>query len=485
MKFLRFLSVLFLLSGVLGAKEFEAHVYQSPDGQILPYRLLTPDSTDGKVPLVLLLHGAGERGNDNQAQLKHGAPLFLKKEVQEKFPAYVLVPQCPKDQKWVDWDWSQPFTKQPTEPAAPMKLVLAVLDTLLKEHQDIDQDRIYVTGISMGGFGTWDLATRFPGRFAAIAPICGGGDPEKASSLANVPVWTFHGNADPVVTVEQTRRMVDAIQKSGGRPLYTEYANVNHDSWSNAYSEPMLLPWMFAQKRHQPVAEWNQVAGPFDQPPTNFFPAEGPVQPGIWFRGLWKQRRGDWAKSKQEDQGSVVFLGDSITQGWQTLHNDFPGVKSANRGISGDTTRGVLFRLKEDVIDVHPRAVVLLIGTNDIGLGGSPEQVAQNVRTILTNLRNSDPKLPVIVCRVMPADASNKRPAEKIQRLNALVDQVVDVDPLFVRVDTYGLFANEQGNAKKEEFPDLLHPNAAGYAKWAEALRPVFEKVGVITRVTQ
>ncbi|RYD73127.1 MAG: hypothetical protein EOP84_22040, partial [Verrucomicrobiaceae bacterium] len=364
MKSLRFLAALLFLPCLLTAKEFEPHVYQAPDGQSLPYQLLSPETPSGKVPLVILLHGAGERGNDNQAQLKHGAPLFLKKEIQEKYPAYVLVPQCPKDQKWVDWDWRQPFTKQPAEPAAPMKLVLAVLDTLLKEKQDIDHDRIYVTGISMGGFGTWDIATRYPDRFAAIVPICGGGDPEKAPAIAKLPVWTFHGNADSVVTVDLTRRMVDSIQKAGGTPLYTEYANVTHDSWSNAYSEPMLLPWLFAQKRQQPVVGWNQIAGPFDQPPTNLFPSEGPVQPGIWFRSLWKQRRSDWAKAKESDQGGVVFLGDSITQGWQSLGKDFPGMKSANRGISGDTTRGVLFRLKEDVIDVHPRAVVLLIGTN-------------------------------------------------------------------------------------------------------------------------
>jgi lysophospholipase L1-like esterase len=227
------------------------------------------------------------------------------------------------------------------------------------------------------------------------------------------------------------------------------------------------------------------VAGPFDQPPTNLFPSEGPVQPGIWFRSLWKQRRSDWAKAKDSDQGAVVFLGDSITQGWPSLGKDFPGLKSANRGISGDTSRGVLFRLKEDVIDLHPRAVVLLIGTNDIGLGGSPEQIVQNVRSILTNLRNADPKLPVSVCRVMPADASNNRPADKIQRLNVLLDQLADSDPLYILLDTYGLFANEQGNAKKEEFPDLLHPNAAGYAKWAAALHPVFEKLGLLSPVLQ
>ena len=485
MKFLHLLSVLFVLSGLLGAKEFEPHVYQSPDGQTLPYRLLAPDTSSGKVPLVIFLHGAGERGTDNLAQLKHGASLFVKKDVQEKFPCYVLAPQCPEEQRWVEWDWTLPYVKQPAEPSAPLKLVIAVMETLLKERPDIDQDRIYVTGLSMGGYGTWDLATRLPERFAAIAPVCGGGDPDKAGAIAKLPVWTFHGDADPVVKVELTRRMVSAVQKAGGQPLYSEYPAVTHDSWSNAYSEPQLLPWMFAQKRGQAPVAWDKIAGPFDQPPSNLFPSDGPVQPGIWFRSLWKQLRSDWAKSQESDRGTVVFLGDSITQGWKTLANDFPGLKTANRGISGDTSRGVLFRLKEDVIDAQPRAVVLLLGTNDLGLGASPDQAAQNIRLILTNLRNSNPKLPVIVCKVMPSDASKNRPADKIQRLNALVDQLVDADPGFIRVDTYALFANEQGNAKKEEFPDLLHPNAAGYAKWAEALRPVFAKLGLNTHAAQ
>src|SRR4051812_48642324 len=175
MKFLHFLSVLLFLSGLLGAKEFEPHVYQAADGQTLPYRLLSPESASGKVPLVIFLHGAGERGDDNKVQLKHGAGVFAKPENREKFACYVVAPQCPKEQKWVDWDWSKPFTVQPAEMTTPMKSVVGILDTLPKEFADIDPDRVYVTGLSMGGYGTWDLLTRFPQRFAAGAPVCGGG----------------------------------------------------------------------------------------------------------------------------------------------------------------------------------------------------------------------------------------------------------------------------------------------------------------------
>lgn len=464
----------------LQAQEYEARMFEAPTGETLPYRLLkpAPQAPGTKVPLVLFFHGAGERGADNQAQLKHGASLFIKPEVYQSFPTYVMAPQCPTDHRWVDMDWSAETGVQPEQPSGPMRLALGALDELLEEHPEIDQDRIYVTGLSMGGFATWDLITRFPHRFAAGIPICGGGDPDRAAQAKNVAVWAFHGDADPTVKVERTRVMIARLQEAGAQPLYTEYAGVKHDSWSNAYGEPMLLPWLFAQRRGYPVP-WNQVASPADLPPTNLFPGQGPVQPGLWFRPLWKAKRTEWAQSLVKDHRALVFLGDSITQGWGTLATDFPNVKVANRGISGDTTRGVLYRLKDDVLSLNPRGVALLIGTNDIGLGEAPEVVAENIRSIMGQLRAADPKMPIIVSRVMPADASNNRPASKIQRLNALLDQAVDADPLAIRVDTYTLFANAEGNARKEEFPDLLHPNPAAYARWAEILRPIFKKYGL------
>lgn len=207
------------------------------------------------------------------------------------------------------------------------------------------------------------------------------------------------------------------------------------------------------------------------------FPGQGPLRTQDWFRNLWIQRRSDWWRHRAQDHGAVVFLGDSITQGWGSLAKDFPALRVANRGISGDVTRGVLYRLKEDVLALDPAAVVLLIGTNDLEDGGDPETIAGNVRAILAALKAHDPKMPVIVCKVMPSDPSKKRPADQIQQINARVDQVVNGDPEFIRCDTYSIFADAQGNAKPAEFPDLLHPNAAGYAKWTQALRPIFAKL--------
>lgn len=218
-------------------------------------------------------------------------------------------------------------------------------------------------------------------------------------------------------------------------------------------------------------------------PTAEMLPGKGPVQKGDWFDGVWGQRRAEFRQRALGDQGAVVFLGDSITQGWGEPGKYFPKYRCANRGISGDTTRGILYRLAEDVLALHPAAVVLLIGTNDIDIGANPADVADNLKAILTALKNSNAKLPVIVCRVMPSAASLRRPAAKIQQLNALVDEWVARDPQFIRCDTYTIFADEQGEAKPAEFPDRLHLNAAGYAKWVAALNPLLAPLPLPTAV--
>ena len=197
------------------------------------------------------------------------------------------------------------------------------------------------------------------------------------------------------------------------------------------------------------------------------------MQKADWFKKLWQQRRSQWKKDIAKDQGAIVFAGDSITQGWN-LEKYFPNLKVANRGISGDTTRQLLYRFKEDVITLKPTAIVLLIGTNDLGLGGTPEEAAENIGAILNQIKSDLPKTPVIVCKVMPRQPQF---AEKIKRLNALVDKLVEGNPQFIRCDTYNIYADENGAAKKEEFPDMLHPNGAGYQKWKAALEPIFAKI--------
>jgi len=210
-------------------------------------------------------------------------------------------------------------------------------------------------------------------------------------------------------------------------------------------------------------------------------PGVGPIRRYDWFRNLWNEKRKAWSGRTQADQGALVFLGDSITQGWgEDMGKSFPGIQVANRGISGDTTRGMLLRLKKDVLELNPKGIVMLMGTNDLEEGADANVVSKNIELILTDIQKHNAKTPVTLCKVFPASASKKRPAQQIKDINTAIANVAKNFPQVTLVDTWTLFANEQGDAKEAEFPDLLHPNQAGYAKWAGAIRPVLATQGLI-----
>ncbi len=210
-------------------------------------------------------------------------------------------------------------------------------------------------------------------------------------------------------------------------------------------------------------------------------PGAGPIRRGDWFRPIWNERRQHFAERSDAEQGAVVFFGDSITQGWgDNIAGSFGDLKVANRGIGGDTTRGMLVRLAEDVLALDPHGVVMLMGTNDLEEGATPETIAGNVKLILDELKRHDPQMPVVLCAVFPSSTEKNRPAEKIRELNRLLGEVAKGDPRVTFVDTWTLFANADGDAKIEEFPDLLHPNAIGYRKWAAALRPILATLGFV-----
>lgn len=481
MKPLAILLSLLAAFSLVRADEYEARTFSGADGKTLPYRLLIPKNYDKaqKYPLVLFLHGAGERGTDNAAQLKHGAPLFLKPEVRDQFPCFVVAPQCPNEQQWsAVKGWNGPVAYG-EEPAGPMALALGAVDAIEKEFS-IDPDRLYVTGLSMGGYGSWDAIARNPKRWAAAVPICGGGDPERIAAAKDVPVWAIHGMNDNVVPLVRSEEMVKALNAAGGaRAMLSAYPYVGHDSWTIGYGEPQLLPWMFAQKRGTPAVSFVKVAGELAQPPSSEFPGEGTVQSGIWFRKLWRERREEWMRGKLTDQGAVVFFGDSITQGWSTLAEDFPELKTANRGISGDTARGLRGRMQGDVIDLHPRAVSILIGTNDLDQGTPPEVVAENLKAIVDALHKADPAMPIVINKVMPRGAKPNLFPESIVKLNGLYEQAFSGDEKITFCDAWSLFDDGAGQSKKDEFPDMLHPNGAGYAKWAGALKGAFKKAGI------
>jgi lysophospholipase L1-like esterase len=168
-------------------------------------------------------------------------------------------------------------------------------------------------------------------------------------------------------------------------------------------------------------------------------------------------------------------------QGWgERLPSAFPGMKVANRGISGDTTRGVLIRLEQDVLTVKPAGIVLLIGTNDLEEQASPEIIAGNLGLILETIRASAPNVPIILCDVFPSSSEMQRPSQQIRQINQRYQQLASQFPQVTRIDTFTLFDDGNGDAREEEFPDLLHPNDSGYAKWADALRPVLQELALM-----
>ena len=208
--------------------------------EVMVYQLYSPELTfdsDGNypgepLPLVVFLHGSGERGSDNQLQMER-ALWFAEPRVQDKYPSFILAPQCPLERWW--------------SPELQTKQVRAIIDRLMAEYP-IDPDRVYITGLSMGGFGTWEMLYSNPGFFAAAAPVCGGYDPALASAFATVPTWVFHGDADQAVEVENSRAMVKALRAIGAPVKYTEYPGVGHDSWTAAYHDDEFIDWLFAQR---------------------------------------------------------------------------------------------------------------------------------------------------------------------------------------------------------------------------------------------
>lgn len=230
------------------ADRFLIRTFKGKTEMTLPYRLFVPAGyAPGKaMPVVLALHGAGERGIDNTSQLTKNrlATSWAEDSVQARHPSLVIAPQCPSTDSWVDY--YKPVDKVSIRPI--LAKVMELLDSLAQEF-NLDPDRIYVVGLSMGGFATWDLLARYPGRFAAAVPICGAGDTTKVALMRNTPLWIFHGDKDNVVPVAGSRTMVEALKRVGASPRYTEYPGVMHDSWTPALKDPGLVPWVYAQTR--------------------------------------------------------------------------------------------------------------------------------------------------------------------------------------------------------------------------------------------
>lgn len=314
--------------------------------QTTRYRLLTPEPLEPgrRYPLVLFLHGAGERGGDNTKQLTHFPRRMASSARRAEFPCYVLAPQCPEDERWTLDEWGA-TTSRPldAEPTGPMAGAIAALHEVTRMHA-VDPERVYLTGLSMGGYGAVQLALRHADWFAAVAPVCGGGDEREAARLAGLPLSFWHGDVDRAVPVIRSRDLVSALRALGASPEYHELAGVGHDAWNHAYADDGCLPWLFAQRR-DPVARLNEATRLLGEalPPN----------------------------------ARIAFLGDSITQSGaaaggyvdlmrRALAATRPEVSVIPAGISGNRVPDLLARYQRDVLAAKPTHVFVYIGINDV-----------------------------------------------------------------------------------------------------------------------
>ena len=237
------------------------------------YYLFVPQNYDPnrKYPLVLLLHGGGEKSQTSNTAEQNAQVLLSdpyawvwsadynapgNPHIQQHWPSFIVVPQLSASQSWVNVPAWRGSYSQPVQPSVGLLVAKEILDALQNEYTGIDANRLYVTGLSIGGYGTWDAIERWPGYFAAAAPVAGAGDPSKAASLRSLPIWAFQGSADASVPVSGSRDMIAAIQAAGGHPRYTEFPGQGHVIWGLVYgytSSPQLVtdfyPWLFSQHK--------------------------------------------------------------------------------------------------------------------------------------------------------------------------------------------------------------------------------------------
>ena len=230
--------------------------YTNQTAEVFKYRIWSPQflRKGEKLPVILFLHGSGECGTDNEKQLKHGIPLLLNQLLKQNIKAIVIAPQCqmPLLNSWVHRIAFKETYSADKNPALGLETALEIAQHVIDTQQG-DPDRFYITGLSLGGFGTWDAIQREPDRFAAAAPICAGGDTSLAPRLKNLPIWVAHGEEDKNVPVECSIRMVNAIKAAGGRKIvYHQYPKVGHDVWNRVYGDPKFVSWLLEQRRNKP-----------------------------------------------------------------------------------------------------------------------------------------------------------------------------------------------------------------------------------------
>lgn len=377
------------------------------ENETFGYRLLKPETIEeGKhYPLVLFLHGAGERGDDNNAQLKHFPEHFKDPEYRKKFPCFLIAPQCRKDRRWSNFYWDGSVEPPADSLSDQMKAALLAFDQTLAEFP-IDRSRLYLTGLSMGGYGSLELSMNRPDWFAGMAPICGAGDLTTAHRVASVPTWIYHGDADYAVPVHHGQQFVNALHRAGGLPRYTEIPGHGHDSWVPAYKKEGVLNWLFQQRL--PKMSGRALSG-F----TALTSAHSPL------------RKGE----------RIVFLGDSLTaagtgpKGYITmleeeLYRKRPDldVHLIGAGIGGHKVPDIQARLERDVLSFRPTCVFVFIGVNDVwhmemGAGTSKQDYSRGLHDVLSRIHNAG-AVPILAT---PPVVGEKRNGEN--PLDAMLDE--------------------------------------------------------------
>jgi predicted peptidase len=238
---------------------FEERTFVSDKGDSLPYRILFPENYDKSqsYPMVLFLHGAGERGADNEKQLTHGSKLFLDPENRQKFPSFVVFPQCPEDKYWIDisirdklrGNGDPDFEESIKSPSEELATVNELVEHLMAS-ESLDEKKLYVMGLSMGGFGTLETLARWPEKYSGAVAICGGGNISLTSRYKDgTGIWITHGAKDDVVPVTLSRRVYHALKEQGADVRYTEFPEANHNAWDATFAIPELLPWLFSNSK--------------------------------------------------------------------------------------------------------------------------------------------------------------------------------------------------------------------------------------------
>ena len=257
---MKYFTLLFflLLIGNLNSQNLELYEKETFifENDTLNYRILKPLNyqPDEQYPVHLFLHGAGERGSDNISQLTQGGKLFLKKENREKYNSWVIFPQCSENDRWPNLKsdlWNATFDNKITKPNKSLGLVIRLMDEFIEKKQ-VNRQRVYVSGLSMGGMGTFEILYRRPNMFAAASPICGNGSTKLTNLYADkVSIWIFHGSDDQVVSPKHSLNLAKAIIESGGSPKVTLYENVGHGSWDHAFAEQNYLKWIHSKTKKQ------------------------------------------------------------------------------------------------------------------------------------------------------------------------------------------------------------------------------------------